>query len=106
VDADFIVMSTEEMQKAPAHEGASIIILRDRGEITGYVENGQLVTCDDAGGTVSRLETVSGNATLLEAVTTLLESGRTRAVVQDPDGTVLGTISVPIVAGILAKVAR
>jgi hypothetical protein len=49
---------------------------------------------------------VSGNATLLEAVTTLLESGRARAVVQDANGTILGTLSVPMVAEIMAKVAR
>jgi len=106
VDADFVVMSTEDMQKAGAHAGASIIILRDEGEITGYVENGQLVTCSDMQGAASRLETISANATLLEAVTTLLESGRARAVVQDPDGTVLGTISMRMVADVMAKVAR
>jgi hypothetical protein len=106
VDPDFTVMSTEEMQRAGAHADASIIILRDAGEITGYVEKGQLVTCDGSQGTVCRLETISGNATLLEAVTILLESGRKRAVVQDPDGTILGTISVPMVAEIMGKVAR
>ncbi|MHB8070565.1 MAG: ABC transporter ATP-binding protein [Candidatus Cryosericum sp.] len=106
VDVDFSVMSTQELQKAGDHADTSIIVLQDEGRITGYVENGQVVTCGNPQGAVCQLETISGNATLLEAVTTLLESGRTRAVVQDPDGTVLGTISVPMVADILAKVAR
>jgi osmoprotectant transport system ATP-binding protein len=106
VDPDFTVMSTDEMQRVGAHADASIIILRDGDEITGYVENTQLVTCDDSQGAVCRPETVSGNATLLEVVTIFLESGRKRAIVQDPDGTILGTISVPMVTEILGKVAR
>jgi len=105
-DADFVVMSTDELRKAGGRPGTRVIILRDNGQITGYVENGQLVTSDDAQGTVSPLETISGNATLLETVTTLVESGRTRAVVQGSDGSILGTVSMRMVADIMAKAAR
>jgi hypothetical protein len=99
-------MTTEEMHRFGVQAEAPLIILKDGDIVSGYVEKGQLVTCEDPQDAVCRFETVSGNATLLEAVTTLLESGRKRAVVQGPDGTVLGTLSVPMVAEIMAKVAR
>jgi len=72
----------------------------------GYMEKGQVISCDNIQVEACRLETVSANATLLEVVTILLQSGRKRAVVQDPDGTILGTISISMVAEILGKVAR
>ena len=106
VDTAFTVMTTEEMHRSGVDSEAPLIILKDGEAISGYVEKGLLVTCEDPREAVCRLETVSGNATLLEAVTTLLESGRNRAVVQSPDGTILGTLSVPMVAEIMAKVAR
>ncbi|MFZ2414039.1 MAG: ABC transporter ATP-binding protein, partial [Candidatus Cryosericum sp.] len=106
VDTAFTVMTTEEMHRSGVQAEAPLIILKDGGVVSGYVEKGVLVTCEDSEDVVCRFETVSGNATLLEAVTTLLESGRRRAVVQDPDGTILGTLSVPMVVDIMAKVAR
>jgi osmoprotectant transport system ATP-binding protein len=106
VDTAFTVMTTEEMHRSGVQAEAPLIILKDGGVVSGYVEKGVLVTCEDSEDVVCRFETVSGNATLLEAVTALLESGRRRAVVQDPDGTILGTLSVPMVAEIMAKVAR
>ncbi|MCE5193091.1 MAG: ABC transporter ATP-binding protein [Candidatus Cryosericum sp.] len=105
-DPDFTVMSPEELQAGRAHTDASIIILKDGDHIMGYVEKGQMISCDNIQGEACRLETVSANATLLEAVTILLQSGRKRAVVQDPDGTILGTISISMVAEVLGKVAR
>lgn len=106
VDTAFTVMTTEEMLRSESNSETPLIILKDGDNISGYVEKGALVACEDPQEAVCRFETVSGNATLLEAVTTLLESGRRRAVVQDPDGTILGTLSVPLVAEIMAKVAR
>ncbi len=106
VDTAFTVMTTEEMHRSGVQAEAPLIILKDGGVVSGYVEKGVLVTCEDSEDVVCRFETVSGNATLLEAVTTLLESGRRRAIVQDPDGTILGTLSVPMVVDIMAKVAR
>lgn len=106
VDPVFTVMTTEEMLQSDVQAQESLIILKDGDVVSGYVEKGVLVTCEDQDEAVCRFETVSGNATLLEAVTTLLESGRRRAVVQDPDGTILGTLSVPMVAEILATMAR
>lgn len=106
VDTAFTVMTTEEMHRSGVRGEAPLIILKDGDVVSGYVENGQLVTCEDPQDVAFRFETVSGNATLLEAVTILLASGRGRAVVQDPDGTILGTLSVPMVAEIMAKVTR
>ncbi len=106
VDPDFVVMSTKELQTAGTSANASIIILKDGDQITGYVEKGKLINCENPEGEICRFETVNGNATLLEAVTILLESGRKRAIVQDPDGTILGTISVPMVAEIMGKIAQ
>jgi CBS domain. len=106
VDTAFTVMTTEEMHRSGVQPETPLIILKDGGIVSGYVEKGQLVTCETPRDAACRFETVSGNATLLEAVTTLLESGRGRVVVQDPDGTILGTLSVPMVTEIMAKVAR
>lgn len=106
VDPDFAVMTTEDVQKPGCRTEASIVILRDAGEITGYVEREQLAAAKGSDGVICRVESISSNATLLETVTTLLESGRTRAVVRDLDGTVLGTISVRMIAEIMGKVAR
>ena len=106
VDTAFTVMTTEEMHRSGVQPETPLIILKDGGIVSGYVEKGQLVTCENPRDAACRFETVSGNATLLEAVTTLLESGRGRVVVQDPDGTILGTLSVPMVTEIMAKVAR
>jgi osmoprotectant transport system ATP-binding protein len=106
VDTAFTVMTTEEMRRSGVQAQAPLIILRDGDVISGYVEKGKLTTCEDPQEAVCRFETVSGDTTLLEAVTALLESGRARAVVQDPGGMILGTLSVPMVAEIMAKVAR
>ena len=106
VDTAFTVMTTKEMHRSGVRADAPLIILKDGDVVSGYVENGQLVTCEDPQDTVCRFATVSGNATLLETVTTLLESGRKRAVVQGPDGTILGTLSVPMIAEIMAKATQ
>ena len=106
VDTAFTVMTTEEMHSSGLQAEAPITVVKDGDVVSGYVEKGQFITCEDPERATCRLGIISGNATLLEAVTTLLESGRTRAVVQDPDGTILGTLSVPMVVDIMAKVAR
>ncbi|HWQ22009.1 MAG TPA: ABC transporter ATP-binding protein [Clostridia bacterium] len=106
VDTAFTVMTTEEMRRSDLQAEAPLIIVKDGDVVSGYVEAGQFVTCEGPEPAVCRPDIISGNATLLEAVSTLLESGHTRAVVQDPDGTILGTLSVPMVVDIMAKVAR
>lgn len=105
-DPDFIVTSMEDFQKARIQTEASLVIIRKTDGIVGYVEKGQPSGSDGSQADVHTCESVSGNATLLEAVTILLESGHKRVVVQDPDGAILGTISVPMVAEIMAKVSR
>lgn len=101
VDTAFVVMSTEQMRRGGGGDRVPLIVLRDGNTIRGYVEQGQRVTCDDPDEAICAFETVSGNATLLEVVRTLLESGRKRAIVVDPDGGVLGTLSVPMIVRIL-----
>ena len=102
VDTAFVVMSTEQMRRGGGSSGnAPLIVLRDGDTIKGYVEQGQLVTCDDPDEAICAFETVSGNGTLLEVVRTLLESGRKRAIVVDPDGGVLGTLSMPMIVRIM-----
>ncbi len=105
-DPDFVVMSTEEMRQTGAHTDASVIIVRDGDEITGYVERGRLTGYGQPQDEICRFETVSGGATLLETITVLLTSGHRRAIVQDPGGAILGTISVAAAAEVMGKAAR
>lgn len=106
VDTAFVVMSTEQLRGAGGIGDAPLVVLKDGDTIRGYLEQGQDIACDDPVDAVCTFETVSGNATLLEVVRTLLASGRKRAIVVDRGGGVLGTLSVPMIVHIMEGVLQ